>query len=218
VRWVALAVAGTALIAGCGGSKHADAPTNALLTGVHVDGKSVRFDFKSAPGAVKAAYEPKARIVESGSGAPVPLKGKAYVVIHFVPAASADVQGEKVILTYTGPKRRPRSRPRDGEDVRLRGRPGVGDRTRAEDVDARRAGRRDRDGQLRLRASGRLEGRPPQITSTRARESSRSPGNRAAAPGGRERPCPRRPRASASWRRRSAPPGRDAPARRPGRA
>jgi hypothetical protein len=105
VRWVALAVAGAALITGCGGSKNAGAPTNALLTGVHVDGKSVRFDFKSAPGTVKAAYQPKARIVESGSGAPVPLKGKAYVVIHFVPAASADVQGEKVIPTYTGPKR-----------------------------------------------------------------------------------------------------------------
>jgi hypothetical protein len=105
VRWVALAVAGTALIAGCGGSKQEAAPTNALLTGVHVGGKSVTFDFKSAPSTVKAAYQPKTRIVESGSGAPVPLKGKAYVVIHFVPAASADIQGEKVVLTYTGPKR-----------------------------------------------------------------------------------------------------------------
>jgi hypothetical protein len=105
VRWVALAVAGTALIAGCGGSKHEAAPTNALLTGVHVGGKSVTFDFKSAPRNVKAAYQPKTRIVESGSGAPVPLKGKAYVVVHFVPAASADIQGEKVVLTYTGPKR-----------------------------------------------------------------------------------------------------------------
>ena len=105
MRCVALAVAGAALFAGCGGSKQADAPTNALLTGVHVDGKSVRFDFKSAPETVKAAYQPKARIVESGSGAPVALKGTAYVVIHFVPAASADVQGEDVIPTYTGPKR-----------------------------------------------------------------------------------------------------------------
>lgn len=105
MRWVALAVAGTALIAGCGGSKHSDAPTNALLTGVRVDGKSVAFDFKSPPSTVKAAYQPKARIVESGSGASVPLKGNAYVVIHFFPAASADIQGEEVIPTYTGPKR-----------------------------------------------------------------------------------------------------------------
>jgi hypothetical protein len=105
VRWVALAVAGAALVAGCGGSKQAAIPANALLTDVHVGGTSVTFDFKSAPNVVKAAYQPKSRIVESGSGAPVPLKGKAYVVIHFAPAASADVQGEKVIPTYTGPKR-----------------------------------------------------------------------------------------------------------------
>jgi hypothetical protein len=102
---VAFALAGAALVAGCGGSKQAAVPTNALLTGVHVGGTSVTFDFKSAPGTVTAAYQPKASIVESGSGAPVPLKGKAYVVIHFTPAASADLQGEKVIPTYTGPKR-----------------------------------------------------------------------------------------------------------------
>jgi hypothetical protein len=65
----------------------------------------VAFDFRSAPSIVKASYQPKTRIAESGSGAPVPLKGKAYVVIHFFPAASADVQGEQVIPTYTGPKR-----------------------------------------------------------------------------------------------------------------
>jgi hypothetical protein len=105
VRRVAFAAAAAGLLAGCGGSKHEAVPTNALLTGVHVGSKSVTFDFKSAPGSVKAAYQPKSRIVESGSGAPVPLKGKAYVVIHFVPAASADVQGEQVIPTYTGPKR-----------------------------------------------------------------------------------------------------------------
>jgi hypothetical protein len=105
VRWVALAVAGAALLAGCGGSKHEAAPTNALLTGVHVGATSVTFDFKSAPRTVRAAYQPKARVVESGSGAPVSLRGRAYVVIHFVPAASADVLGEKVIPTYTGPKR-----------------------------------------------------------------------------------------------------------------
>jgi hypothetical protein len=105
VRWVAHTFAGMALLAGCGGSKHETAPTNALLTGVHVEGTSVTFDFKSAPSTVKASYQPKSRIAESGSGAPVPLKGKAYVVIHFFPAASADIQGEQVIPTYTGPKR-----------------------------------------------------------------------------------------------------------------
>ena len=102
---VALAFACSALLAACGGSKHETAPTNALLTGVHVEGTSVAFDFKSAPSTVRASYQPKGRIAESGSGAPVPLRGKAYVVIHFFPAASADIQGEQVIPTYTGPKR-----------------------------------------------------------------------------------------------------------------
>jgi hypothetical protein len=105
VRRVAFVAAAAALVAGCGGSKHSAVPENALLTGVHVQGKSVTFDFKSAPKTVKAAYQPKQRIVESGSGAPVPLKGTAYVVIHFFPSASADVQGEQVTPTYTGPKR-----------------------------------------------------------------------------------------------------------------
>jgi hypothetical protein len=104
MRPVALAVAAATLLAGCGGS-HGVTPTMALLTGVHVDAKSVTFEFQSGPHDVKAAYQPKSRIVESGSGRPVPLEGKAYVVIHFVPAATADVQGEKVIPTYTGPRR-----------------------------------------------------------------------------------------------------------------
>jgi hypothetical protein len=105
VRRGTLALAAAVLLAGCGGTKHLSVPPTALLTGVHVDGKTVRFDFKSAPGAVEASYQPKSRIVESGSGAPVPLKGRAYVVIHFRPAATADIQGEKVVPTYTGPKR-----------------------------------------------------------------------------------------------------------------
>jgi hypothetical protein len=105
VRRIALAFTLGALVAGCGGSKHAAVPTNALLTAVHVAAKSVTFEFKSEPRDVKAAYQPKERIVESGSGAPVPLRGTAYVVIHFSPAATADIQGEKVIPTYTGPRR-----------------------------------------------------------------------------------------------------------------
>jgi hypothetical protein len=105
VRWVALAVAAAAVLTGCGGSKHESVPTNALLTNVRVAGRTVTFDFKSAPRTVKAAYQPKARIVESGSGRPVSLKGQAFVVVHFLPAASADIQGEKVVPTYTGPKR-----------------------------------------------------------------------------------------------------------------
>jgi hypothetical protein len=92
--------------AGCGGSNHASGePQNALLTDVKVEATSVTFEFKSKPKTVTSGYQPKSRIAESGSGAPVPLKGTAFLVIRFFPAASADIQGEKVIPTYTGPKR-----------------------------------------------------------------------------------------------------------------
>jgi hypothetical protein len=102
---LAPALLATALLAGCGGSKHVVPDGPALLTGVHVDAKRVTFDFDSAPRQVNAAYQPKSRIVESGSGRPVPLRGAAYVVIHFVPGATADVDAETVKPTYTGPRR-----------------------------------------------------------------------------------------------------------------
>jgi hypothetical protein len=99
------AAAAAALLAGCGGSSNGDTPTTALLTGVHVAADHVTFEFKSAPQDVRTRYQPKSQIVESGSGRPVPLQGKAYVVIHFVPGATADLQGEQVVPTYTGPRR-----------------------------------------------------------------------------------------------------------------
>jgi hypothetical protein len=106
MRRPAVALAVVALLAGCGGKQHAsETPQNALLTGVQVDAKRVTFAFASRPLDVKAAYQPRAGLSECGSGARVPLKGSAYVVIHFLPAASADIQGEKVVPTYTGPRR-----------------------------------------------------------------------------------------------------------------
>jgi len=42
---------------------------------------------------------------ECGSGAPVRLQGAASLVVHFMPAASADLRGEQVVPTYTGPRR-----------------------------------------------------------------------------------------------------------------
>jgi hypothetical protein len=105
MRRAALALAAAALLAGCGGASHRTTNETALLTGVRVGATGVAFDFKSAPLRVRAAYQPKARIVESGSGAPVPLKGAAYAVIHFEPAATADLNGENVVPTYTGPRR-----------------------------------------------------------------------------------------------------------------
>jgi hypothetical protein len=106
MRRIALAVGAAALLAGCGGgSKSSAGPETAYLTGVKVEGGAVSFDFKTAPGEVKAAYRPRSELRECGSGRPVRLKGAAYAVVHFVPAASAEFEGEKVVRTYTGPKR-----------------------------------------------------------------------------------------------------------------
>jgi hypothetical protein len=102
---LAVALLLVVLGAGCGGSHRPVGPQNALLTGVKVEAASVTFEFKSKPRSVTSGYQPKSRIAESGSGAPVPLKGTAFLVVHFFPAASADIQGEQVIATYTGPKR-----------------------------------------------------------------------------------------------------------------
>jgi hypothetical protein len=103
MRW-AIGVLLVAVLAGCGGGKKATTG-NALLTDVKVEAESVRFEFRSDPREVKAAYQPAADVAECGSGAPVKLKGTAFVVVHFTPAASADIQGEDVVPTYTGPRR-----------------------------------------------------------------------------------------------------------------
>jgi hypothetical protein len=108
MRRAAVAFTVVALVAGCGGSgkKQSEGPPEtAYLTEVEVAGDSVTFKFKSAPGNVKATYEPRSRVAECGSGAPVRLKGTAFAVVHFVPAASAEIKGEEVVPTYTGPKR-----------------------------------------------------------------------------------------------------------------
>ncbi len=92
--------------AGCGSStKHEAVPENAYLTGVHVTASSVRFEFKSKPQQVAASWQPASRVSECGSGMPVKLRGRAFAVVHFRPAASAEIKGEKVVLTYKGPKR-----------------------------------------------------------------------------------------------------------------
>jgi hypothetical protein len=107
MRWVALAIGLVALLAGCGGggSKQPDEPTTAYLTDGMVLSRAVTFDFKTAPVEVKAAYKPRSQLSECGSGAPVKVKGTSYVVVHFTPAASAEIKGEEVVPTYTGPNR-----------------------------------------------------------------------------------------------------------------
>jgi hypothetical protein len=109
MRTAAVAFALVALAAGCGGGGGSTTttgpPETAYLTNVEVEGDAVTFEFKSAPGEVKAGYQPRSQVAECGSGAPVRLKGSAFAVVHFVPAASAEIKGEEVVPTYTGPKR-----------------------------------------------------------------------------------------------------------------
>ena len=106
MKRVALAVGIAALLAGCGGgSKPADENETAYLTDVKVESRAITFDFKSSPRTVKAAYRPRSQVSECGSGARVKLKGTAFVLVHFTPAASAEFKGEEVVPTYTGPKR-----------------------------------------------------------------------------------------------------------------
>src|SRR2546427_10256007 len=106
MRKSAVALAAVALLAGCGGSqKQGSAQTTALLTAVQVERATVTFEFKSAPNDVRASYVPRSRLAESGSGKPVPLKGTAYLMIHFTPAATAEATASAVTFSYTGPRR-----------------------------------------------------------------------------------------------------------------
>lgn len=105
MRWLVVPVAAVALVAGCGRSRTPSVPTVALLTGVAVDGTSARFEFRSAPGTVRTRFVPRAQIVESGSGRKVPLRGDAFLVVSFSPAATATATATKVTFSYTGSKR-----------------------------------------------------------------------------------------------------------------
>ena len=94
-----------AAVAGCGGGKKSG-PAVALLTDVRTNGDSVAFEFRGKPQDVKARYVAKRDLAECGSGAPVPLKGSAFAVVHFTPAQTASIADDgKVTLTYTGPRR-----------------------------------------------------------------------------------------------------------------
>jgi hypothetical protein len=106
MRRLAVTFAALTLLAGCGGStKTSSEPTTALLTDVQVTRTKVTFEFKSAPQHVTASYVRRSQLAESGSGKPVPLKGTAYLMIHFTPAATAEATASTVTFSYTGPRR-----------------------------------------------------------------------------------------------------------------
>lgn len=68
----------------------------------------VVFSFReAAPGAgYNISYEPAATAkLEDGSGNAVDIDGSAFLVVRLTPAMSAEIVGEEVKPTYTGPRR-----------------------------------------------------------------------------------------------------------------
>jgi hypothetical protein len=105
MRRAALAVLVVLATAGCGGSGSGSKPEFAYLTGVRITGDRIRFDFRSQPDTVSTGWVQAAQIAECGSGKPVRVRGTAFVVVHFQPAATAEIHGDTVSPTYTGAKR-----------------------------------------------------------------------------------------------------------------
>jgi hypothetical protein len=108
MRRPAAALAALAVVAGCGG---ATTPELALLTTVGAHARSITFTFESKPREVSAHYVRRAQLAECGSGARVPLKGGAFLAVHFRPAATAEAKGDALRITYAGPKRLPAAGP-----------------------------------------------------------------------------------------------------------
>jgi hypothetical protein len=105
MKWAAVLIL-LAVAAGCGGGGGKNEPEVALLTDVRTKGDSVTFEFRGEPQDVKARYVARRDLAECGSGAPVPLRGGAYAVIHFTPAQTASIADDGTVTpTYTGPRR-----------------------------------------------------------------------------------------------------------------
>ena len=128
-------IAFTLLVAGCGSSQKQAEGTSACsplvggattqrlspalasretmyLTDVDVEAREcsdrVVFSFRSAtPGpGYNVSYEPAATAkLEDGSGNPIEIDGSAYLVVRLTPAMTAEIVGEEVNPTYTGPRR-----------------------------------------------------------------------------------------------------------------
>jgi len=67
----------------------------------------VVFDFKeSAPGpGFEVSYKPaEVAKIEDGSGNPLAIAGAEYLVVRIFPAMTAEISGEEVTPTYTGPR------------------------------------------------------------------------------------------------------------------
>ena len=83
-----------------------------LLTDVKVDASGctdrVIFDFRSSAGAepgFTVRYRPADEAqTEDASGRHIPIAGKAFLVVRFEPAATADITKPELEITYKGPR------------------------------------------------------------------------------------------------------------------
>ncbi len=79
----------------------------ALLTEVRAEpsaaGDRVTFDFRSHPRRVEARYVGRSELVEDGSGRPVRVAGRAYLVVRFEPASGFDL--DRGVFVYRGLRR-----------------------------------------------------------------------------------------------------------------
>jgi hypothetical protein len=87
-------------LAGCGGSRQ-ETSDHATLTDVAVGATSVSFSFDSAPQEVRHAYAARSTLAECGSGAPVRPNGRAFLVVHFLPAQTRGVPKRIVMPSGT---------------------------------------------------------------------------------------------------------------------
>lgn len=96
-----------------GETKSEPAVGGSLLTSVQVEARTcsdrVVFRFRDNPGeppGFYSMYEPAAAAkTEDGSGRTIEVDGTAFLVIQLSNAATADILGDKVTPTYTGPRR-----------------------------------------------------------------------------------------------------------------
>jgi hypothetical protein len=82
-----------------------------FLTSVDVEehdcSDRVVFGFREGPGpGYNVSYEPAATArLEDGSGNMIDVAGSAFLVVRLTPAMTAEIVGEEVRPTYTGPRR-----------------------------------------------------------------------------------------------------------------
>jgi hypothetical protein len=84
-----------------------------LLTDVKVDANGcsdrIVFDFRPAAGGTEPSFSAEYRPAdeaqtEDASGRHIPIAGKAFLVVRFEPAATADLSKPELEITYKGPR------------------------------------------------------------------------------------------------------------------